>query len=311
MAVFRVKKTGNFTVLSNRHLRDKALSLKAKGLFSQILSLPDNWDYSLRGLACINRESVDAIRSAVRELEQAGYIIRWQRRDAKGRLLPTEYFIYEHPVDAADVPRGQNPYGDDPVPGKPISDDPISENPTQLNKELTSKEVLNKEQVKIEEAEKKSDPIDEGSDAPEPVSETVPGERTCQEENRRNTGERQPAVTEYEALLRENIEYDVLLQDDTLDQERVDELLTLMVETVCTRKKRLYIAGGDYPAELVRARFLKLHSGHIRYVCTCMEENTGPVRNIKKYLLAALFNAPGTFGHYYTARVNYDFRETG
>ena len=96
-----------------------------------------------------------------------------------------------------------------------------------------------------------------------------------------------------------------------MDRERVDELLALMLETVCTEKKSLRIAGSEYPAELVRSRFLKLDSGHIRYVCECMDENKSRVRNIKKYLLAALFNAPVTMEHYYTAKVNYDFRDTG
>lgn len=311
MAVFRVKKTGNFTVLSNRHLRDKGLSLKAKGLFSQILSLPDNWDYSLRGLACINRESVDAIRTAVRELEQAGYILRRQCRDRKGRLLPTEYFIYEHPRKGEEAPCGQNPCTDNPVPDHPVFEDPIPEAPTQIKKEVTSKEETKKEETRREGAQKPSDPIGEGTDAGEVFCGEALCEKTGHEGTGRNPREESPAAKEYEALLRENIEYGILQQDETLDRERVDELLLLMVETVCTAKKSLRIAGDDYPAELVRSRFLKLNGDHIRYVCACMDENASPVRNIKKYLLAALFNAPGTFGHYYTARVNADFRETG
>ena len=74
MAVFRVERTSDYTVMSNYHLRDKRLSLKAKGLLSQMLSLPEDWDYTLAGLCYINRESKDAIRTAIRELEQAGYI---------------------------------------------------------------------------------------------------------------------------------------------------------------------------------------------------------------------------------------------
>ena len=82
MAVFRVERTGDYTVMSNFHLKDKRLSLKAKGLLSQMLSLPDDWDYTLSGLSYINRESKDAIRSAVNELETAGYIRRRQTTDA-------------------------------------------------------------------------------------------------------------------------------------------------------------------------------------------------------------------------------------
>ncbi len=98
MAVFRVERTQGYTVMSNYHLRDKSLSLKAKGLLSQMLSLPEDWDYTLSGLAVINRESKDAIRSAVNELEKAGYIKRRQTTDAGGKFSANEYVIYERPV---------------------------------------------------------------------------------------------------------------------------------------------------------------------------------------------------------------------
>lgn len=95
MAVFRVEKNQNYTVMSNHHLKNRELSLKSKGLLSQMLSLPDNWDYTLAGLAKINREKVDAIRTAIWELEKFGYITRRQTRDSNGRMSKTEYIIYE------------------------------------------------------------------------------------------------------------------------------------------------------------------------------------------------------------------------
>ena len=81
-----MEKNRGYTVMSNHHLRNKDLSLKAKGLLSQMLSLPENWDYTLKGLSLINRESIDAIRTAVWELEKAGYITRQQNRDGKGKM---------------------------------------------------------------------------------------------------------------------------------------------------------------------------------------------------------------------------------
>ena len=84
MAVFRVERIKDYTVMSNHHLRNKNLSLKAKGLLSQMLSLPDDWDYTLKGLAAINKESVDAIRTAIWELEDAGYVVRIRVRDERG-----------------------------------------------------------------------------------------------------------------------------------------------------------------------------------------------------------------------------------
>lgn len=288
MAVFRVEKTGNFTVLSNYHLRDHTLSLKAKGLLSQILSLPDNWDYSLRGLACINKESVDAIRSTVRELERAGYVIRKQGRDSGGRMTAVEYLIYEHPRNMRDAPRGQKPRAGNPTPDNPTPDPPISENPTQINKEEIKKGLTNTESIKKEAVA--PDPID----APAALTEFSGGE--IQDTGCEGLSGEALRCRDYAELLRENIEYDTLRQDDSVDIERVDELLALMLETVCTSRRSLRIAGGEYPAELVRSRFLRLHSGHIRYVCECMDENTSRVRNIKGYLLAALFNAPGDDG---------------
>ena len=134
MTVFRVEKNRGYTVMSNHHLRNKALSLKAKGLLSQMLSLPEDWDYILKGLSLINRESIDAIRTAVWELEKAGYIRREQGRDPKGKMADMVYTIYEQPV--LENPVLENPTSADPVLENPTSDNPSSGNPTQLNKDI-------------------------------------------------------------------------------------------------------------------------------------------------------------------------------
>jgi hypothetical protein len=161
MAVFRIEKTKDYTIMSNRHLRDKTLSLKAKGLLSQMLSLPEDWDYTLAGLSHINRESTDAVRTAVLELEVAGYITRQQKRDEKGKMSNIEYTIYEQPQKAnmpytsldspiLENPISENPITDNPILENPITDNPISdysvsENPTQLNKDPINKDILNKD----------------------------------------------------------------------------------------------------------------------------------------------------------------------
>ena len=134
MAVFRVEKNKGYTVMSNHHLRNKALSLKAKSLLSQMLSLPEDWDYTLKGLSLINRESIDAIRTAVWELEKAGYIKREQGRDAKGKMSDMVYTIYEQPE--LDKPVLENPVLENPTSDKPTSENPVSGNPTQLNKDI-------------------------------------------------------------------------------------------------------------------------------------------------------------------------------
>ena len=123
MAVFRVERTRDYTVMSNHHLKNRSLSLKAKGLLSVMLSLPDEWDYTLRGLAAISKEGVDAIREAIRELEDAGYIVRSRGRNEKGQLSGTEYVIYEHPQQSADAPVLDNPTQEKSV----VADEPKRE----------------------------------------------------------------------------------------------------------------------------------------------------------------------------------------
>ena len=117
---------------------------------------------------------------------------------------------------------------------------------------------------------------------------------------------KQSAVDIYREIIMENIEYDTLTQDPKMDKERLDEIVDLMLETVCSARKTLRIAGDDYPAELVKSKFLKLNSSHIEFVMDCMRENTTKIRNIKQYLRAVLFNAPSTIDNYYTALVAHD-----
>ena len=138
MSVFRVEKNKGYTVMSNHHLRNHTLSLKAKGLLSQMLSLPDDWDYTLQGLAQINKESIDAIREAVRELERAGYIKRSRERDERGCLRGSGYTIYEQPhtEPTPEKPAQALPTLDNPTLEMPMLEKPTLENPTQLNTDM-------------------------------------------------------------------------------------------------------------------------------------------------------------------------------
>ena len=115
----------------------------------------------------------------------------------------------------------------------------------------------------------------------------------------------------YREIILENIEYDILVQNERMDRDRLDELVELMVDTICSNRKMIRIAGDDYPAEVVKSRFLKIGSSHIEYVLDRMRENTTYVRNIKKYLLAALYNAPGTISNYYSSLVQHDMYGDG
>ena len=295
MAVFRVERNKGYTVMSNHHLRNKELSLKAKGLLSQMLSLPEDWDYTLAGLSHINREKIDAIREAVKELERAGYIVRSRERDEKGRLRGADYVIFEQPQTEPilDLPTLENPTLE-----KPTLEKPTLENPTQLNKDIQKTDLSKKEKRNTDLSNTDSIPI--LSPNPSPFD----GEAATPPERKRT--EAADAYAVYEEIIKDNIDYDILLLDNSMEKDRIDEIVDLMLETVCTRRKTIRIAGDDYPAELVKAKFMKLNSEHIRFVLDCMRENTTKVRNIKQYLKAALFNAPSTIGNYYTSLVAHD-----
>ena len=305
MAVFRVERNTGYTVMSNHHLRNKELSLKAKGLLSQMLSLPEDWDYTLAGLSHINREKIDAIREAVKELEKAGYIVRSRERDEKGRLRGADYVIYEQPQPRepeAATSGGQPPILDlptleNPTLEKPTQEKPTLENPTQLNKDISSKE-----QSITDLSSTHSIPFHSLNPLPYEQDEAAtPPER------KRTEAKTNSAIEIYREIIKDNIDYDILIQDPKMDKDRLDEIVEIMLETVCTARKTIRIAGDDYPAELVKSKFMKLNSSHVEFVLDCMRENTTKIRNIKQYLKAVLFNAPSTIDSYYTALVNHDF----
>ena len=289
MAVFRIEKTRDYTVMSNHHLRDKSLSLKAKGLLSLMLSLPEEWDYTTKGLARICKDGVDSICAGVRELEEHGYVIRQRVRNPNGQLGAIEYTILEQPrPPEPEKPERENPVLDNPEQAYPVLEEPEQGNPVQLNTNRSSKEKSKKDLSSTE-----------GSN---PVLSSPKAPRGSDGMGRDWMQERES----YRELILENIEYDYLIQNHQLDRDRLDELVELMVDTVCSRRETIRIAGDDYPAEVVKSRFLKLDSSHIEYVLDRMRDNTTYVRNIKKYLLAALYNAPATIGSYYTSLVSHD-----
>ena len=276
MAVFRVERTSDYTVMSNYHLRDKRLSLKAKGLLSQMLSLPEDWDYTLAGLCYINRESKDAIRTAIHELEQAGYIHRRQTTDSGGKFAGNVYTIYERPQG----PPSGEPSSEKPLSGNPTTGKPMPEKPTQRNIEKQNTDQQNTDSIPFRAA------------APPEAKRTEPSPAEQMEE--------------YRALIRNNIQYPLLAAQNPEDTDLLDEIVELMTETVCARRKTTRVCGSDFPAEVVKSRLLKLDAEHIRFVLKCLRENTSKIKNIKQYLLATLYNAPVTISSYYSALVSHD-----
>jgi hypothetical protein len=306
MAIFRIQKTRDYTIISNHHLKNKALSLKAKGLLSQMLSLPDEWDFSLKGLSHINRESIDAVRTAVWELEKAGYIVRRQGRDDKGKMTAVEYTIYEQP-QLEPPPELECPESSSPASGSPESESPVLENPTPA-KPISDMPTLGNTTQLITNGSR-TYPIKDSKAANPNPSNPHPSLPRAPEEDDRMGWDRDgwAAGDSCREAIENRIEYDVLAQDAHIPRGRLDEIVDIMAEVLCATNSTMTIAGNEYPTLLVRERFRQIGSRHIQYVFECLNKNTSRVRNIKKYLLAVLFNAPSTMDGYYAAKINHDF----
>ena len=303
MAVFRVERTQNYTVMSNYHLRDKSLSLKAKGLLSLMLSLPETWDYTLSGLAKISLEGKDAIRATVVELEKAGYIQRHQTTGKDGKFGSNEYIIREYPVSHEPPPEGPSsaqPLSENPSTVPPSAGATLTENPTQINKDPVKKDQKTTDSVSTE-----SFPFPSS-----PSATAQPPEAKGRKRIKRR-GMSRGEMDAYREMIRENIDYDGFVRERTYDAGQLDEMVEIMVEAVCSRKETIRVAGDDFPQAVVKSRMLKLDREHIVFVFDCLKENTTQVRNMKQYLLTVLYNAPATIENHYAAQVNHDLYGEG
>ena len=290
MAVFRIDKTKDYTVMANFHLRDKSLSLKAKGLLSLMLSLPEDWDYTTKGLAYICKDGVDSICAAVKELENAGYVQRKRNRNSQGRLTNVEYTILEKPISTPEVPQAakrdkspkrENPVLDNPVLENPRQDIPEQdlpkqEKPAQLNTNTSSKEKINTD---LSNTHSFFPSADVTSD--------------CGQTERRITS----------GDIRAQIEYEIMAQRYRRDQ--LDELVEIMLEVALNRSPTIHIGrDAEYPTYYVQERFQRINSMHIEKVMDGIEENRTRVYNTKAYLIAALFNSVSTIDHHYAMLYN-------
>ena len=277
MAVYRVNKTKGFTVMANYHLQDITISLKAVGLLTKMLSFPDGWKFSTEGLAAICKEGPDAIQSALKELEQHGYLARHRQRDEKGRMTCMAFEIYEKPQAAA--PHEENPHMENPVVDNPDVDNPPVENPRGENPGQSNTYKTNT---------KKSNT--------DSINHPSKGDGADEMKNR----------SELEDEIKSNIDYDIIVENKQNDRRQIDELVTLMLDAICSPSPTVRINGADIPKSAVRERFLQLDSEHIEYVIFAMERSKPEIRNIRAYLLTALYNAPATMDSYYSALVSHD-----
>ena len=292
MAVYRVERTQGYTVMSNYHLKDTALSLKAKGLLSMFLSFPDDWNYSTRGLASICKEGVEAIGNTIKELEKAGYILRRQLRGANGRITDTEYVIYERPQDP-ELPAPEDTGPETPPDtGAPDTALPDTGFPDMIDPDTENRPELN---IKKSKTKRSITQRSKTNSFPPPAPPKTPAAPV----------EGMKEILEKRAEIEEQIEYDLIA--DQCNREQLNEFVEIMLEVALSKSPTMKIGrDAEYPTAYVQHRFEQLTSAHIEKVLDGIRENTTRVWNTRAYLLAALFNAPATTDNHYTMLVNHD-----
>lgn len=290
MSVFRVKKNTNYTVMSNYHLKDKNISLKAKGLLSVILSLPEDWNYSIRGLSAILMEGITAVSNILKELEAAGYIERSLIRDASGKITDTEYVIYEQPeglsvetMETMAKPQTEKPRMDFPCLADRDAAYTDTDDGNQLNTNIINTKKT-KTNLSITEDTKNTDRQTDGMPA------------TCKAESHEDIREQ----------LAENIDYASLVIDEPENRELIDECLSLMADVLEEGEDKIRISGKNVPYCTVKDRFFKLTREHMQYVLESLQKTTCCIKNIRSYLITVLYNAGTTMNLYYRQKVNHD-----
>ena len=269
MSVFRIEKTKDFTIMSNHHFKNKNLSLKAKGLLSLMLSLPEKWDYTTKGLACICKDGVDSISTALKELESEGYLIRERIRREDGSLGKMQYIIYEHPVSKpsesedpeAEEPQENTPVKEKPDMEKPKQDFPVQAKHAQLITNISSTDgsntYLTKDKIRLN--------------------------------ARTSCAKTMKQAEEYRRIIEKNIRFDALALK--YGSERVGEIMELMMEPFYSMSQDFYIGKKKYPKEAVRSKFLGITAHQMEQVFEQFDRTTKKVHNPKSYVLTLLYNA--------------------
>ena len=301
MPTCRVVKENNYTKVSNHYLRDESLSFQAKGLLTLMLSLPEDWDYTIAGLTKFTSDGRVCVANTIRELEEHGYIKRRQNRGENGAFAQNEYWIYEVPqtedvsaeadnVDTVEFesvnehmeksePIAENVSADGNIEIVPNTDSMITENNMDITPCLSCPLPAN------------------------PSADFPPTANDTQQIKDKQITEK-PNLIRYDlmrARVGQRVEYAVLREE--FPKEQLDELIDLIVEMEACQSETMLIAGAVYPRELVASRMQSLNAECIRYVLDCLREVKPQIKNMKKYLMASLFNAPATMENFMESRV--------
>jgi hypothetical protein len=322
-----------------------SLSLKAKGLHSLMLSLPDQWDFSLKGLAKISRDGESCIGTALKELEKHGYLTRRHIRDNKGKYVDVEYTIHENPVKFVNGAKtGVTEPVTEPVtesvtesvtepatePDRRVSK---SDNPEEYNQGFVAPYIEYPDEDYPELENPNTDnPNTDSPDMDGPSSENrrqlstisnqvLNNQRTkkssinqsirsgagaLNENNMIDRMDRMDGIDIYREILMENIAYYSLCEQHPYSRDIIEELLEIMLEIICSTKKTIRVCSEDKPAKLVKNHILMIGPLHIEYILKTLSENTTDVKNIKSYLMTTIFNAISTKGSYFMSKVNHD-----
>lgn len=313
--VFRVEKNKNYTTISNHHLQDRNLSLKAKGLLTLILSLPPDWDMTLKGLVSLSGDGVDSVRSGIQELEKAGYLRRSRSRNNLGQLLCTEYTIYEHAVTenvASETEIDDNLniiYSEESHVGKSDVDKNTTEKieNSQIGFSNIGKPYIGKSNTIKYLNNKDTNNINNY-----PYQSTY-SSKLCREPKENSIDEMEKAQTlyeerkAYEEIIKQNIAYDLLSEQKETSRDFLDLCVQVMVDAVTTNKPYIKIKGQDIPKEAVKSVLLKLDDENISYVDMCLSESKTAIKNMQSYILTALYCSKHGGDTYFNQLVKHDY----
>lgn len=313
--VFRVEKNKNYTTISNHHLQDRNLSLKAKGLLTLILSLPPDWDMTLKGLVSLSGDGVDSVRSGIQELEKAGYLRRSRSRNNLGQLLCTEYTIYEHAVTenvASETEIDDNLniiYSEESHVGKSDVDKNTTEKieNSQIGFSNIGKPYIGKSNTIKYLNNKDTNNINNY-----PYQSTY-SSKLCREPKENSIDEMEKAQTlyeerkAYEEIIKQNIAYDLLSEQKETSRDFLDLCVQVMVDAVTSNKPYIKIKGQDIPKEAVKSVLLKLDDENISYVYMCLSESKTAIKNMQSYILTALYCSQHGGDTYFNQLVKHDY----
>ena len=316
--VFRVEKKSNYTIISNLHLQDKALSLKAKGMLTLMLSLPEDWDMTLKGLVALSNDGIDSVRSTIKELEEHGYLSRSRGRNARGQMLCTEYTIHEKSTLTENTENNaeNNQVGKSDVD---VSRDQVGKSDVDVSRDQVGKSDvdISRDQVGFPKIGKpiygNSDTIkDLKNKKTEYTKDSYPSsyQGKVTDEDAMDEHKAQQLLSErrrYEEIIKDNIDYDIFSESDDKDfRDFVNLSVQVMVDAVTSTAPTIRIKKQDIPQSVVKSQLLKVTSEQIEYVYSSTQTSKTKIVNMQNYILTALYNSLFGANLYYSQWVKHD-----